>query len=102
MSLQQYLSLAIAGVAMLVYNLKPELDADGMPVEGVHAFESRAPTLASYASDRATLTGRASRNGRTSAASAAAGTRGSSRETGGSAAGSVASDGAAVYHFCEQ
>ena len=69
MTLQQYLSLAIAAVAMLVYNLKPELNRDGVAIEGAHAFEDRAPTVASYASDRASFIGRASYNGRRTTAS---------------------------------
>ena len=45
---------------MLVYNLKPELDKYGQPVAGVeHGFESRAPTLNSFSSDRSALVGRA-------------------------------------------
>jgi len=53
-TLEQYLGLLIAAIAMLVYNLRPELDKDGRQVEGVHAIESRAslPTVASFASDR--------------------------------------------------
>lgn len=62
MTLQQYLALAIAAIAMVVYNLKPEMDAHGRAVEGAHAFELRASTVASHASDRASLIGRSSRS----------------------------------------
>lgn len=59
-TLEQYLGLVIAALAMWVYNLQPERDADGRNVEGAHAFESRPPTMASVAHDRASFTGRSS------------------------------------------
>ena len=65
-TLEQYLGLILAALAMWVYNLQPEKDRDGHIVEGAHAFESRPPTLASFAGDRASFTGRASFAGRCS------------------------------------
>jgi hypothetical protein len=60
-TLEQYVGLIIAAFAMLVYNLKPELDASGRSVEGAHAFESRPPSMVSCAADaRASFIGRAS------------------------------------------
>ena len=35
----------VAALAMIVYNLKPELDVNGRSVEGAHAFESRPTTV---------------------------------------------------------
>lgn len=66
---EQYVGLGIAGIAMWVYSLAPELDANGAPVEGAHAFESRASTMCSFAADRASLLGRASFAGRAPSAS---------------------------------
>ena len=43
--LEQYLGLVVAALAMIVYNLKPELDVNGRSVEGAHAFESRPTTV---------------------------------------------------------
>ena len=60
-TLEQYLGLLLAAVAMWVYNLQPEKDRDGRDVEGAHAFESRPSTMVAVAADtRASYTGRAS------------------------------------------
>ena len=58
--LEQYLGLVVAAMAMIVYNLKPELYANGRSVEGAHAFESRPTTIQSFSSDRAGYTARVS------------------------------------------
>ena len=66
LTLEQILGLLIAAIAMWVYNMQPERDAAGREVEGAHAFESRPPTVASYAADRSSFIGRASYAGRRS------------------------------------
>ena len=84
-TLEQYLGLALAALAMWVYNLEGERDRDGRQVEGPHAFESRPPTMASYAADRATFTGRASFHAsrRTTGTGTAGGSMGASRDSAG-------------------
>ena len=41
-TLEQYLGLLLAGIAMWVYNLRPELNAQGKPVEGADTGCDRA------------------------------------------------------------
>ena len=40
LSLQQWFGLIIAGIAMWVYNLKDELDENGLAVKGVHVADA--------------------------------------------------------------
>eukprot|EP00937_MAST-01D_sp_MAST-1D-sp2_P001722 g1722.t1 len=62
-TLEQYLGLIIAGLAMWVYNLKPERDVDGKLVEGANNMEEATHTdkarwsQVSFPSDRASFVG---------------------------------------------
>ena len=60
LTLQQWFGLVLAGIAMWVYNLRDELDADGFMVKGVnvgeasevHAVRSVSLSRTSFASAR--------------------------------------------------
>ena len=71
LTLQQWFGLILAGIAMWVYNLKDELDADGMEVKGANVADGDplAGVARSVSLSRASDVMRVSRASRPSATS---------------------------------